>query len=219
MNRKIRYKRLIIFLFFIIVFVFIILKLMFLKITNIYVSGNTYLTAQEIIELGKISNYPNALFTFSNFIESNIRKSDLVDSVDVKKKGFTKVYISVKENRPLFYDDIQKKTVLMDGKMLDKVYNVPVLVNIIDKDVYSKFLSLFSNINSDVFSSISEIEYTPNVVDKELFLLTMNDGNYIYVNLNRFDSINKYFDMMVNFNNHKGILYLDSGEYFKILDN
>ncbi len=219
MNRKIRYKRLIIFLFFIIVFVFIILKLMFLKITNIYVSGNTYLTDQEIIELGKISNYPNALFTFSNFIESNIRKSDLVDSVDVKKKGFTKVYISVKENRPLFYDDIQKKTVLMDGKMLDKVYNVPVLVNIIDKDVYSKFLSLFSNINSDVFSSISEIEYTPNVVDKELFLLTMNDGNYIYVNLNRFDSINKYFDMMVNFNNHKGILYLDSGEYFKILDN
>ncbi len=192
---------------------------MFLKITNIYVSGNTYLTDQEIIELGKISNYPNALFTFSNFIESNIRKSDLVDSVDVKKKGFTKVYISVKENRPLFYDDIQKKTVLMDGKMLDKVYNVPVLVNIIDKDVYSKFLSLFSNINSDVFSSISEIEYTPNVVDKELFLLTMNDGNYIYVNLNRFDSINKYFDMMVNFNNHKGILYLDSGEYFKILDN
>lgn len=219
MNRKIRYKRLIIFLFFIIVIVFIILKLMFLKITNIYVSGNTYLTDQEIIELGKISNYPNALFTFSNFIESNIRKSDLVDSVDVKKKGFTKVYISVKENRPLFYDDIQKKTVLMDGKMLDKVYNVPVLVNIIDKDVYSKFLSLFSNINSDVFSSISEIEYTPNVVDKELFLLTMNDGNYIYVNLNRFDSINKYFDMMVNFNNHKGILYLDSGEYFKILDN
>jgi len=219
MNRKIRYKRLIIFLFFIIVFVFIILKLMFLKITNIYVSGNTYLTDQEIIELGKISNYPNALFTFSNFIESNIRKSDLVDSVDVKKKGFTKVYINVKENRPLFYDDIQKKTVLMDGKMLDKVYNVPVLVNIIDKDVYSKFLSLFSNINSDVFSSISEIEYTPNVVDKELFLLTMNDGNYIYVNLNRFDSINKYFDMMVNFNNHKGILYLDSGEYFKILDN
>lgn len=219
MNRKIRYKRLIIFLFFIIVIVFIILKLMFLKITNIYVSGNTYLTDQEIIELGKISNYPNALFTFSNFIESNIRKSDLVDSVDVKKKGFTKVYISVKENRPLFYDDIQEKTVLMDGKMLDKVYNVPVLVNIIDKDVYSKFLSLFSNINSDVFSSISEIEYTPNVVDKELFLLTMNDGNYIYVNLNRFDSINKYFDMMVNFNNHKGILYLDSGEYFKILDN
>lgn len=219
MNRKIRYKRLIIFLFFIIVIVFIILKLMFLKITNIYVSGNTYLTDQEIIELGKISNYPNALFTFSNFLESNIRKSDLVDSVDVKKKGFTKVYISVKENRPLFYDDIQKKTVLMDGKMLDKVYNVPVLVNIIDKDVYSKFLSLFSNINSDVFSSISEIEYTPNVVDKELFLLTMNDGNYIYVNLNRFDSINKYFDMMVNFNNHKGILYLDSGEYFKILDN
>ena len=74
-------------------------------------------------------------------------------------------------------------------------------------------------INYDVFNNISEIEYTPNSVDSKLFLFTMNDGNYIYVNLDRFESVNKYFDMIVNFNNHKGILYLDSGEYFKILEN
>ena len=80
-------------------------------------------------------------------------------------------------------------------------------------------MSQLSKIDINVFDIISEIQYVPNSVDNKLFLFTMNDGNYIYVNLEKFESVNKYFDMVVNFNNHKGILYLDSGEYFKILDN
>ena len=83
----------------------------------------------------------------------------------------------------------------------------------------SSILSYLSKIDYSVYNCISEIEYSPNSVDNKLFLFTMNDGNYIYVNLDRFESVNKYFDMITNFNNHKGILYLDSGEYFKILDN
>ena len=47
----------------------------------------------------------------------------------------------------------------------------------------------------------------------------MNDGNYVYINLDKFESINRYSEMVTMFDNHKGILYLDSGEYFKILDN
>ena len=45
----------------------------------------------------------------------------------------------------------------------------------------------------------------------------MNDGNYVYLTLNKFLKINSYLDIVKEFNNKKGILYLDSGEYFKIL--
>ena len=43
----------------------------------------------------------------------------------------------------------------------------------------------------------------------------MNDGNYVYLTLKKFDNINKYVDMIKSFDNKKGILHLDSGEYFK----
>ena len=217
--RKIRYKRLAIFLLFILLLTFLILKILSLRISNIYVDGNIYLSEQKIIELGKISNYPRTFFKFSNAIESSIEKSDYIKSASVKKKGFTKVYITIQENRPLYYDQTSSKTILMDGKSVSDKFNVPSLVNTVNSEIYSDFLSQLSLIDLSVLNNISEIEYSPNSVDNKLFLFTMNDGNYIYVNLGRFESVNKYFDMVVKFNNHKGILYLDSGEYFKILEN
>ena len=217
--RKIRYKRLLLFLLFVLIVLFLTLKVLSLRISNIYISGNVYLSEQEIIEYGKLSNYPRSVLTYSKVVESNIKKSDYIKDVKVSKKWFTKIYITVTENRPLFYDQVSNKTVLMDGKTVSSKFNVPSLVNSVDGSVYQTFLSQLALINLDVFNNISEIEYSPNSVDNKLFLFSMNDGNYIYVNLDKFDSINKYFDMVVNFNNHKGILYLDSGEYFKILEN
>ena len=219
MVRRIRYKRLVLFLLIVFILVLISFKFLTLKITNIHVDGNIYFSDQEIIELAKLSNYPSSFFTFSKRVEYNLEKNQLIEKAHVNKKGFTKVYIEVIENRPIFYDQVNNKTILKDGSSVDEKYNVPSLSNVVSKDVYGEFLSQFSKINYDVFNNISEIEYSPNSVDNRLFLFTMNDGNYIYVNLNKFESVNKYFDMIVNFNNHKGILYLDSGEYFKILEN
>ena len=217
--RKIRYKRLVIFLIFVLIICFLVFRFLTLRISNIYVSGNVYLSDQEVIELAKLSDYPRAFFTYSNFVEANINKSSFIESSSVDKKGFNKIYINVVENRPLFYDQVNGNTVLKDGSTVSYKYNVPNLVNVVDSSVYSMFLSQLSLIDLSVFNNISEIEYSPNSVDSNLFLFTMNDGNYIYVNLEKFESVNKYFDMVVNFNNHKGILYLDSGEYFKILEN
>ena len=61
---------------------------------------------------------------------------------------------------------------------------------------------------------MSEIEYKPNDVDQERFLIFMNDGNYVYINIKKFQNLNKYLDMLKSFDDKKGILYLDSGEYF-----
>lgn len=216
---RIRYKRLCVFLLILIVIVFLIMKLFNLKITNIYISGNNYLNDQYILELSKLDDYPRAITVFSNSMESKISEDNYITSVKVSKKGFTKIYIDVVENRPLFYDEIKGETVLLDGKKSSLVFDVPVLVNNVDSDIYDEFLDCVSKIDLNVFDIISEFKYTPNDVDKELFLITMKDGNYIYVNLNKFESVNRYLDVVVKFNNHKGILYLDSGEYFKILDN
>ncbi len=219
MTRKIRYKRLIIFFVILVFIILIALKVLFLRVSNIYVSGNIILSDQEIIELADLSDYPISFFNLSKSIESKIGKSQYISSVKVHKKKFTQVFINVVENRPLVYDESSSKTIFSDGSSSTQIFNVPSLTNSVDSSIYNDFLKELSLIDLTVFNSISEIEYAPNNVDKKLFLFSMNDGNYIYANIDRFSSINKYFDMVVNFNNHKGILYLDSGEYFKILEN
>lgn len=216
---KIRYKRVLIFLLIIVILILCIVKLLTLRITNIYVSGNSYLNDQYIIEHAEIDNYPYTFFNTSSSIEKRLKSNDYIKDVKVSKKKLTHVYIKIEENRPLFYDVKNNNTVLLDGKSVTDFYNIPILLNSVPSDIYSEFIEKMGQLDIDILSNISEILYKPNDVDSELFLLTMNDGNYIYVNLDKFISVNKYFDMVINFNNHKGILYLDSGEYFKILDN
>ena len=73
-------------------------------------------------------------------------------------------------------------------------------------------------LNLDILTRISEIEYKPNDVDQERFFLIMNDGNYVYLTLYKFNNMNKYLNIIKTFENKKGILYLDSGEYFDVFD-
>ncbi|MBP3921068.1 MAG: FtsQ-type POTRA domain-containing protein [Bacilli bacterium] len=214
---KIRYKRLLIFIMIILIIVMIFIKIFNLKISNIYISGNKYLSDQEIIELANISNYPKALPTLSKSIEKKLEKNDTIKKAKVKKKNITKIYIEIEENKPLIYDEISKKTILEDGTKTEKITDIPILINQVNNEIYEEFLEKLKTI--EVLDNISEIEYTPNGVDKELFMLTMKDGNYVSVNLNKFSSVNQYLDIIKKFNNKKGILYLDSGEYFKILSN
>ena len=44
----------------------------------------------------------------------------------------------------------------------------------------------------------------------------MNDNNLVYININKMNNLNKYVDIVKKLNNKKGILYLDSGNYFEI---
>ena len=217
-KKKLNIKRVI--LVFILLFVvpFIFYKILNVKISNIFVSGNTYLTDQEIIDIAKIGNYPNSINNNSNTIKKRLEKNKYIYSVEVYKKDlFKEVYIKVKENYSLFYYQVEKKTVLYNGKYDDKICSV-IVINKIPDTIYDDFIEKMRDINIDILNRISQIKYDPNEVDDERFLLFMNDGNYVYLTLRKFKNINKYVDMLKSFNNKKGILHLDSGEYFKEFD-
>ena len=218
MVRKIRYKRLIAFFVFLIILIIMILSLFNLRITNIYVSGNSILTEQEVIELAHLEKYPRVITVVGKVIESKIKADPYIESVKVKKH-ITTIYINLVENRPLVYDEKNNRTILKNGEYTSDKFSIPILTTSVSDKIYSQFLEKLSLIDISVFNVISEIKYAPNDVDDKLFVFLMNDGNYVYINLEKFENINKYFDMVVKFNNRKGILFLDSGEYFKILDN
>lgn len=187
------------------------------KITNIYVLNNSYLTDQRIIEIAGIEEYPSTITNTCSVIKKRLEKDTYINSANVYKKNITEVYIEVIENRPLFYKSSSNKTVLLNGVEVKDIYSVPTLINYVPDTIYNEFLKNMQSISTSIIDRISEIEYNPNEVDSERFLLTMNDNNYVYLTLYKFDRINNYVDIIRNFEGKKGILYLDSGTYFKVM--
>ncbi len=215
-KRKIKGKNLFLFLIFVFLIAVGIYYIYNLKITNIVVKGNTLYTDWEIIKIAKVDNYPNSMENLPSVISHRLEKDPFIRKAKVTKKFITSLEIDIEENVPLFYYVPNNKTVLADKTEVDEAFSVPTLVNYVPNKIYSRFLTEMSNTDYMIIKRISEIKYDPNEVDQERFLLTMNDGNYVYLTLNKFNKINHYLDIIKEFDNKKGILYLDSGEYFKV---
>ena len=215
-KRKLKVRKLFTVIF---IFTLILLGLAFLtdvKINNIIVKGNNLYSDWEIIKMAKLDDYPSSLKTLSRNIEKNLEKDNYINEVNVERPSLTKVVINVKENLPLFYYLPIDKTILTDKSETKDNFPVPTVINYIPDKVYSKFLKAISSVDYEIVKRISEIKYDPNEVDEGRFFLTMNDGNRVYLTLNKFTKIDNYLDIIKEFDNKKGILYLDSGEYFEV---
>ncbi len=217
-KRRLNYRKILLLIIFLGLLYITYNILISLKITNIYIMNNNYLSDQEIIEIAKISNYPSTFKNSSIIIKKRLTNNQYILDAKVYKKWFKKVYIKVKENNPLFYNQNISKTILNDKKATDKLYDVPTLLNIVPDEQYERLITEMRKINFDIITRISEIKYDPNFVDSDRFLLYMDDGNYVYLTLNKFDSINSYLEIIKNVEGKKGILYLDYGNNFTVIE-
>lgn len=216
-KRKVRYDRILIFLIGLILILVVFILFFNLKITNIYILNNDILNDQEIIQLAGISDYPSTIKNTSSMIAERLKQNVLIKNVKVYKKNLTILYIEIEENTPLFYYEGQ--TVLKDGRTTTDEYIVPTVINEISDNCYDEFVKQMSILDKSVLNMISEIKYTPLVEGDTLFLLTMTDGNYVYVDLDTdmesFNNLNKYLTIKEGLPNKKGILELDLGINFK----
>ena len=184
------------------------------RITNIYIKNNNILTDQEVIDASGLRNYPSFILTTNYSIKNKLLKNNLIKKVKVKKGVWGKVYIDIEEYKPLFiYED---KVILDNKNEVDLDISLPILVNKVDDDILDKLISKYESINDEIKLMISEIKYDPNDIDKERFLFTMSDGNYVYITLYKLSSIDEYLKITSTLKDKKGILYLDSGNYFEV---
>lgn len=216
-KRKLKMRNVFIFFIVVLIVLAIISLLSTIKIKSIVVKNNSFYSDWQIIKLAGLEEYPETFSNFSSTIEKRLTKNSFITEAKVSKKWFTTVTIEVKENLPLYYYVPNSKTVLSDKKEVDENFSVPTVINYIPDKIYSDFIAEMNNIDYSILTRMSEIKYDPNDVDEERFLITMNDGNYVYLTLDKYNKIDKYLEIIKKFDNKKGILYLDSGEYFKIL--
>lgn len=192
--------------------------LMTLPIKNIYIYGNNFVSDAEIIETAGIKKYPSMIKVGRNKLKKKLLKNAFIDNVRIKKKLNGTIKITINESKPLFYNRNTNKIVLLNRKEVDSKlsYKVPSLINIVPNDLYKKLVNSFSKVNYDIILQISEIEYSPDVIngktiDSDRFLLRMIDGNSVYINPVNIKRLNNYFDVYDRLpDNVKGTLYFDS---------
>lgn len=188
-----------------------------LPIKNIYIINNHILSDKEVIEEAGLTEYPSFFLNFSHQIKKKLLKNVYIKDVKVTKKFGNKIYIDITENHPLCLTS-EDTVILLDGTKTSNEYNLtkyPLLMNDVSP-IYDEFITSFGQIKDTVLSKISQIEYSPVEVDKERFILYMNDGNLVYITLTKIEKINKYNSIYQEMEGNKGIIYLDSGDYVEI---
>ena len=216
--RKIKFLNIILCLLILYIIYFIISTIINKKISNIYITGNNIISDKEIISTTNLEDYPSFVLTSSSKIKKLLLKNDYIKEVEVTKKGFGKIIINIKEKKILFKEKDTNKLVLEDKTKVDNIYSideVPILINTVDSSEYDYFIKKISKVDSNILLKISEIEYAKVDVDKQRFLLYMNDGNYVYITLSKIENLNKYEEIYNSLEGKKRIIYLDSGNYFE----
>ncbi len=225
-RKKIKVKNVLIFLIIIVIIsiisFFIYEKIIDTNIKNIYINGNNNIKDIEIIRTAGIEKYPKISKISTNKITNKIKKIELVKKVKVIKGLFGKLIINIEEYNPLFYDSKTDKIILDNNTLIDNIHidNLPTLDtdNINDTKLMNKLIEKYKDIDDDIKNRISEIKYTPNSVDNERFLCIMNDGNYVYITLVKIEEINYYLKILPTLDNKRGVLNLDYGNNFEIIE-
>ena len=217
--------RLLPFFIFIIVVAIIVFSCLFVldtKVKNIIITGNEVLSDDEIIELAGLTNYPSFYKTLNITIKNNITKDPLIKSVNINRSFYHIIEIEVEEYEILYKREDNGKYVLENKEeiTLNKVtpYTIPRLINEIPSNKLESFIKYFKRIDLSIREKISEINYVPNEFDEDRFLLYMDDGNSVYMTITKFERLNYYNDVLPQLDGKKGILYLDSGNHFQIME-
>ncbi len=219
-KKKLRIGRLLFLLLFVAVIGLFLYFLATTKIKNIIIKGNKLLSDEEIMKIAKIETYPEFFLTWNNQIKERLEKNPLIENVSIKKDFHNTVKIKVKEQELLIKKEQTAKYVTAKNEEVEykKNLRVPTLTNEVPEKKFKSLIINLKTVNKDILGQIAEIKYVPNEYDKDRFLLYMNDGNSVYLTLTKFEMINYYHKVLVQLEGKKGILYLDSGNHFKIME-
>ena len=194
-----------------------------LPIQNLIVEGTSYLKDDYILNLAGVRDYPSFYLISTRGIEDKLEDSPYIQKAEVKREFFHVLVLDIKESKPLFINNTNKTVVFSNKEEVPvseeiDLFRIPRLINYVPDNKYRSFIKGMADIKTDILGKISDIEYQPNDYDKDRFLLYMDDGNMVYLTLTKFDMINYYNDVLSQLENRKGILYLDNGNHFQIME-
>lgn len=219
-KKKLNYRKLMILILFVYLIGYSTYYIFKEPIRNIIITGNVYVKDYEIIETSKIKDYPSIFSINTSIMKKNIKKNPLISDVTIKRDLKFRLKINIVEESIIMLKSTDKKLVLSNGKTIDNNYlynGVPTLINAAPEAIIKNLAKNLGNVDLGIISLISEIEYSPTkneegvIIDEERFILYMNDGNTVYTNVEKCNTLIHYREIYASLGDQKGILNLDSG--------
>ena len=215
-KKRLRVGRLFLLLIIILAISFACVKFIDIPIRSIIITGNENLSDQEVIEIAKLENYPSYFSTFSLTLKNKLEDNFYIEEAKVRK-GILSIKINIKEEKILYIEKSTGKKYTKNGSLKDdKIVYAPFLINEVPKNKQKDFIKAMNKLNKNILCQVSEIKYDPNDIDDDRYYVFMNDGNSIYLTVNKFKKLNKYNTILENIGKQNGTLYLDYGDYFEV---
>lgn len=183
--------------------------------------NNYYLSDSEVYDLANVSTKTRLYLVPSILLEKRVEKMPFVQSCKVSKKN-RKLTFNVQEKIIVGYyvKDDKNFALLQDGtsieieeQYLNMIVHFPLLSDFNAKQrkqLCEQFQKHSKILTRDLIEKFAEIVPYKTSYDKNMFKITMQDGNIVYTNLNSIKMLSKYQSVLTKLKGQSVCLVLDS---------
>lgn len=195
----------------------------FSKIDKVEVKGAYLYDKNDYLQRSGVQSGDKLWGFTKNNVKNKLEEMDGVQKVEVARKWFRDVAISIVEQRPIAYLEIEDKYgILLDnGEVLQPEElvieeNAPVLNGFTNTDLQKQVTTQLTSMENDVYQLISEIIYTGTEDMPDSITVYMNDGYEIKALLSTFaDKMVYYSEIVAQLaNEEKGVIDMEVGTFF-----
>ncbi|RZT23033.1 cell division protein FtsQ/DivIB [Fictibacillus sp. BK138] len=194
-------------------------------VKKISVSGNYFVTDDEILKKSQISSNTKYLNISEENIQKRLDSISEISSVSIEKQFFNHVVINVKEYQRVGYfkKDNTYYPMLQNGKMLEPLnknerpVNAPVIVSWKDPEQLETMAQELQKLPEGIIHRISEITHTPESDNPSKLTLFMTDGNKVVTSISKFsERLSAYPSLISEIKpDEKGTFYLGISTRFE----
>mgnify|MGYP004652682483 FL=1 len=183
--------------------------------------NNYYLSDSEVYDLANVSTKTRIFLMPSIILEKRVEKMPFVQSCDVSKKN-RKLTFNVQEKLIIGYyvKDNKNYALCQDGssieieeQYLNMIVHFPLLSNFNAKQrkqLCEQFQKHRKVLTRELIEKFAEIVPYKTSYDKNMFKITMQDGNIVYTNLKSIKMLSKYQSVLTKLKGQSVCLVLDS---------
>ena len=183
--------------------------------------NNYYLSDSEVYDLANVSTKTRLYLVPSILLEKRVEKRPFVQSCKVSKKN-RKLTFDVQEKLIVGYyvKDDKNFALLQDGtsieieeQYLNMIVHFPLLSDFNAKQrkqLCEQFQKHSKILTRDLIEKFAEIVPYKTSYDKNMFKITMQDGNIVYTNLKSIKMLSKYQSVLTKLKGQSVCLVLDS---------
>lgn len=193
----------------------------FSKVSYVSVTGNHFLTSEEVVQVVDVKEGDFRLSVSTNRIKNKLEDLPIVDSVRAYfMNGILNIEIT--EKKPVGYWKEKEITVLFSDMTMTQIKNrqykwlvdIPVFSGF--NRTFDKLENLVKNIDKldvEILQSITKISLYPLRYDDKMLYVNFDDGNHVMVTMNSLAQLNDYYYPIVRKLNNKDLcIYIESSE-------